>query len=173
MKKILLTLSIILFSGCTEHRVDTFKEWCEQINGVKLQDAHSKSWTVIFSVSYKGDEIRDDFTKFLNESYLQKVQNRSKRMAWREGANLHLIGLSSLMGIEADEEVSMWKEKINLAKEFKSIDKGDTCLFGTVTSMFDSLTIHSMEYDGLGINWKDNVTNIDTERNKFIGKNKL
>jgi hypothetical protein len=173
MKVLFALLLPVFLLGCSEHRVDTFPEWCEQIAGVDLQKQHAPFWAVIFSVSFDGDAIRDDFTAFLNKTHLEKVQNRAPKMAWREGTELHLVNLSSLLMIEPEKIIDEWKRGIELAKEHKHSHPADICLYGTVTSMFDSLHIHSMESDALGVKWTDNITVIPTLRSKRLGDKRL
>jgi hypothetical protein len=173
MRSILLIILAMLVVGCAQHKVDTFPEWCEQITGVNLEKKYRPFWAVIFSVSFDGDAIRDDYTAFLNKSHLEKVQNRAPRMAWREGTELHLVNLSSLLVIEPEKIIEEWRKGIELAKEYKHTDQAGICLYGTLTSLFDSLHIHSMESNVLGVKWKDNVTVIPTDREKRLGKNRL
>lgn len=173
MKKILLPLLTLFILGCSEHRVDTFPEWCEQITGVDLQKKHASFWAVIFSISFDGDAIREDYTAFLNKTHLEKVQNRAPKMAWRRGTELHLVNLSSFLVIEPEKVIEEWRRGIELAKEHKHTDPADICLYGTLASMFDSLHIHSMEADALGVKWTDNVTVIPTDRGKRLGNKRL
>ena len=173
MRTIVLGLVVSVLVSCSEHQVDTFPEWCEQITGVNLEDKYSSSWAVTFSVSFDGDAIRDDYTAFLNKTHLEKVQNRVPRMAWREGTELHLVNLSSLLVIEPEKVIQEWRKGVELAREYKHTDPADTCLYGTLTSMFDSLHIHAMESDALGVKQSDNVTVINTEREKRLSDKRL
>ena len=61
IRKILFLILAILVVGCAQHKVDTFPEWCEQITGVDLEKKYRPFWAVIFSVSFDGDAIRDDY----------------------------------------------------------------------------------------------------------------
>lgn len=160
-------------AGCSEHRVDTFPEWCEQITGIDLEAKYAPFWAVVFSVSFDGDAIRDDFVKFLNDNHMKKVQNRAPRMAWREGTELHLVNLSSLLVIEPEKVIAEWRKGIERAKRSEHGDKADTCLYGTVTGLFDGLHIHSMKSEALGQNWMDEVTVIPTERKERLGDKAL
>lgn len=165
-------LCLLLAAGltsCSEHRVDSFSEWCEQITGVDLEKKYAPYWAVLFSVSFDGDAIRDDFVKFLNDNYMEKVQNRVPRMAWREGTELHLVNLSSLLVIEPEKVIAEWRSGIEKAKRYEPDDKGSACLYGTVTSLFDGLHIHSMKSDAVGRNWTDDVTVIPTDRKERLG----
>lgn len=166
-------IAISLLVGCAEHKVDTFPEWCEQITGVDLEHKYRPFWAVIFSVSFAGNAIRDDFTAFLNKTHLEKVQNRTPKMAWREGTELHLVNLSSFLVIEPEKVINEWRQGIKLDEAHKHTDPANICLYGTITSLFDSLHIHSMESDALGRNWTDKVTVINTDREKRLGKNRL
>ena len=125
---------------------------------------------MIFSVSFDGDAIRNDFTAFLNKTHLEKVQNRAPKMAWRDGTELHLVNLSSLLVIEPKKVIEEWRQGIELDKEHKHTDPANICLYGTITSLSDSLHIHSMESDALGLKWTDKVTVIRTDREKRLGK---
>ena len=160
-------------TACSEHRVDTAPEWCEQITGVDLEDKYAPVWVVLFSVSFDGDAIRDDYVKFLNDTHMEKVENRAPRMAWREGTELHLVNLSSLLMIEPEQIIGEWRNGVETAKRHEHDNDADTCLYGTITSMFDSLHIHSMESDSLGQQWKDEVTVIPTERKERLGDKAL
>ncbi|GAF74046.1 unnamed protein product [marine sediment metagenome] len=173
MKRFLLSFLVVLLIGCSEHKVDTFPEWCEQITGVDLEEKYAPFWAVIFSVSFDGDSIRDDYTESLNKTHLEKVGNRAPKMAWREGTEFHLVNLSSLMMIDPEEIISQWRQGIELAKAYEHTDPAEICLYGTLTSLFDSLHIHSMESDALGVKLKDNVTIIFTERETRLGKDRM
>jgi hypothetical protein len=167
-------LSMLCALGaCSEHVVDTFPEWCEQIAGVDLEKKYAPSWAVLFSVRVDGDAIRDDYVKFLNDSHREKVQNRMPRMAWREGAELHLVNLSSLLMVEPEVVIREWRKGVETANRYEHESSADACLYGTLSSMFDSLHIHSMESDSLGRNWTDEVTVILTERKDRLGDKAL
>ncbi len=171
-----ICLVIIAFSifGCAEHKVDTFQEWCEQISGVvDLDEKYRPFWAVIFGVSFDGDAIRDDYTDFLNKLHLEKVNNRAPKMAWKEGTELHLVNLSSLMVVEPERIIEEWRNGIELSKQYKHTDPNSKCLYGALTSLFDSFHIHSMESDGFGKNWTEKVTVIPTDREKRLGKDRL
>ena len=160
-------------TACSEHVVDTFPEWCEQITGVDLEEKYLPFWAVLFSVSFDGDAIRADYVKFLNNSHMEKVQNRAPRMAWREGTELHLVNLSSLLMIEPEKIIGEWRKGIETAKRYEHDNDADTCLYGTLTSMFDSFHIHSLESDALGRKWTDETTVIPTERKERLGDKAL
>jgi|TARA_B100002003_G_scaffold223494_1_gene228037 hypothetical protein len=176
----LIAILVIFNIGCSNHHVDTVSEWCEQIAGVDLAEKNTPFWAVLPSVSFDGDAIRDDFTASLNEVYLQKVENsvpkgekRTPRMAWREGTELHLVSLYGYHLSGMQEFIGKWQKEIELAKEFKHTDSGDICFFRTLTSMFDSLHIHTAEFDGLGKIKDDYVTVILTDREARLGDNRL
>jgi hypothetical protein len=118
-------------TACSEHVVDTFPEWCEQITGVDLEEKYLPFWAVLFSVSFHGDAIRDDYVKFLNDSHMEKVQNRAPRMAWREGIELHLVNLSSLSMIEPEKIIVGWRKGIQAAQRHEHDNDADVCLYGT------------------------------------------
>ena len=160
-------------TACSEHVVDTFPEWCEQITDVDLEEKYRPFWAMLFSVSYDGDAIRDDFVKVLDDIHMQKVERRAPRMAWREGTELHLVNLSSLVVIEPETIIAEWRRGIETAKHGASADDTEWCIYGTIVSMFDGLHIHSMESDALGINWTDEVTVIPTERKESLGDKAL
>ena len=144
-------------------------EWCEQIAGEDLQEKYAPSWAVIFSVSIDRNSIRDDYVTLQNKLHLEKVQNRAPKMVWREGSELHLTNLSSLLAVDPEEIIEGWRKGIESAKEYKHTDKGAICVFGTVTSLFESLHIHSMTSDALGMNWTDDITVINTGLEERLG----
>jgi hypothetical protein len=168
MKKLIPFLLILLLIGCSEHRVDTFHEWCEQIRGVDLEKKYAPFWAMFFFVSFDREAIRDEFTNFLNKTHLEKVENRAQRMAWREDMELHIVNLSSLLAIEPEKVIEEWKHEIELAKQYKHTDTAKICVYGTLTSMFNNLHIHSMEPDALKAKWIDNVTVISTDRKERL-----
>lgn len=170
-----ICLLIIAFSifGCAEHKVDTVEEWCEQISGVNLEAKYRPFWAVIFSVSFDADSIRDEYTEMLNKLHLEKVENRAPKMAWREGTDLHLVNLSSLLVAEPEKIIDEWRKGIELSKQFKDQDPVNKCLYGTLTSLFDNLHIHTMESDVFGKNWTEKITVIPTDREKILGKNRI
>lgn len=173
MKFSVLIIALASLAGCSTHEVDTFPEWCEQIGGIDLEEKYAPSWSVIFGVSFDAEAIRDNYTDFLNQSHLQKVENRTDRMVWREGGNLHLVNLSSFFVIEPQRVISEWESNIRLSNDNKLKAPADACLYGTLTSMFDTLTIHSMEADALGVKWTDHPTEISTGRVDRLGNKRL
>lgn len=171
--KIICLFTIMGFCGCSEHKVDTVKECCEQISGVDLAAKYRPFWAVIFGVSFDKDSIRDEYTEILNKLHLEKVENRAPKMAWREGADLHLVNLSSLMAVEPETIIDEWRHGIELSKHIKEKDTVRKCLYGTLTSLFDNLHIHTFEPDILGKNWTEKITVIPTDRENILGKNRL
>ncbi len=90
-------------------------------------------------------------------------------MAWREGTDLHIENLSTLMVVDPAEIISEWEEEIERAKRYEHPDFDHMCLFGTVTSLFDTVYIHSGEWDNTGLKFiADHITEIDTERQERI-----
>jgi hypothetical protein len=168
MYRLWMLLGICLFQGCYNYEVDTFEKYCERImlisEGRDQLDQHAPFWAVLRSISFHPDKIRDDYVAVLNKSHLDKVNDRAPRMAWREGDNLHLVNLSSLLVINPEKIIGEWRKGIELAKIHGHKDPIDKCLYETVVDYFDSMTIHSMESDGLGIKWTEEVTTIHTDR---------
>jgi len=135
-----------------------------------LEKQHRPVWAVRFSVSFDDDAIRDDFVSFLNALHMKAVQDRARRMVWREGTDLHLINVSSLTMIDSGEYIARWQRGIQAAKDGRLRRREEKCLYGSVDSLFDSLRIHSMTADALGRNWEDTVTVISTDRQVRFGK---
>jgi hypothetical protein len=173
MKNILLILFVLLLCSCSEHKVDTFPEWCEQISGVDLEEKYSPFWTVIFSVSFNGEDIRDDYTKFLNELHISKVGNEKTRMVWREGTELHLISIASFFEMDKQVLLDEWEYEIERAKSFSHTDSGDYCLYGSVASLFDRLYIHTYEFDIFEKKSSEEVHIIETDRVNRLGEARM
>lgn len=171
--KLLIGLTILSILACSTHEVDTAEGWCEQINGEDLDKKYRPAWAIEFSVSFNGDAIRDDYAGMLNTLYLENAKGRIPRMAWRVGTELHLVNPSSLFVVEPEKFIEEWKAGIDKAKAYTHEDPVDNCLYGTVAGLFDSLHIHSMTADALGIEWTDDVTVIMTDREKRLGENRL
>ena len=168
-------IASILVSGCYEHKVDTVPKWCEQISGVDFEAKYSPFWAVIFSTSFDAEAIRDDYARNLNEIYVQKTENRTDQMAWREGASLHLVNFSTYFTVDPNEFIDEWRRGIALGWESNSRDKGEVCLFGTLTSMFDDVRVHTITPSAIGVlpDDPDEVTILSTEREKRLGKKRL
>jgi len=162
---------LLLCISCSNYEVNTTEGWCEQLSGENIAEKHAPFWAVLPGVSFNANAIRDDFVRILNEAMMQKVQGRIDRMVWREGTALHIENLSSLMEIDQEEVISGWREGIERGKKGDHPDAADLCLYGTVTSMFDSLTIHSKHWDPMGFKVvSEDKTDFDMERKRRIGK---
>lgn len=173
MQRLVWVLICMLVLGCTQHRIDTVQEWCERISGVNLEQKYGKPWAVFFAVSVDGDAIRDDFTRLLNEAYLQRAQNRIERMVWREGTTLHVVNPASFLSVNPDPFVEEWKHKIDASWEQGLTDEGDQCMFSTTSSMFDSIDIHLLTLDANGTSQSDSVSAISTDREKRLGDKRI
>jgi hypothetical protein len=168
LRRIALAVAALMLTACYNYDVDTFEKHCEGIalrdKGKDQLEVHTPFWAVIPSISFHSDAIRDDFVAFMNKSHLEKVQNRTEKMAWREGYEFHLVNLSSLLTIGPEEIIDSWKTNIQKANDNALKDPAEKCLFGTVADFFDVMKIHSMESDALMIKWTDKVTEIPTDR---------
>lgn len=174
LMRVVTAVAAALLASCSNYEVNSTVRWCEnlQTDG-NLAEKHAPFWAVFPSVSFKGDAIRDDFVHFLNDALMQKVQGRIDRMVWREGAALHMENLSSLMEIEKEEIIEAWRNGIKRDLAGQLTDSANQCLYGTVTSMFDSMTIHSKEWDPMGLKVvSEDKTILDTGRRKRL-KNPL
>lgn len=170
-----LALIACLLVGCYEHKVNTYKGWCERLSDINEgnsdpDQAYRPFWAVIYSVRIDRDEIRDDFVKFLNDAYMEKVQKRAPRMVWRVGKVLHVVNLSSLFVVEPGDFLADWKKGIAKAQSLKEMDHADNCLWGTVFQLFDSVQIHSLTHDPPRDYWGDSVTALPTDRKKILAK---
>src|SRR2546425_3102425 len=166
----LTMVAVLSLLGCSDYKLDTFPKWCEYIIDEKATDKHQPFWAVFSGVSFHHNAVRDDFVKFLNDTHMEKVKNRSPRMAWREGTNLHLINLSSFFEVDAEKVIAEWRHGIENAKTNTLKIKADKCLYETISNLFDTMHIHSMTSDAFGAKWTDKVTVIDTDRKARFGK---
>ncbi len=160
MNKSLLFLLIIIITsstGCVEHQVNTFHTWCEDITNVDLKDKYAHFWTISFSVSYDMEAVRTSYTDTLNQIHLEKVQHRAPRTAWRQDSELHILNLSTLLPIKPLSIIQEWSKGIALAKQNKHTKATDICLYNGLITFFDSLHIHTMDKDDLGLKWIDKV----------------
>src|SRR5215470_10955228 len=94
MSRTLFLVLSLLLTGCYKYEVDTFPKWCEDHSGADLEVRHRPFWALFFAVSLKPNAVRDDYVRFLNDAYMEKVGRRADRMVWREGTQLHLVNLS-------------------------------------------------------------------------------
>jgi hypothetical protein len=153
----------LLLVGCSEIEVDTFQKWCELISGEDLKAKYAEFWVIKSSVVIDKDKIRDDFTIFLNRSMLKKVRYKVHQMAWSKDNELHLVNLSSLQNMEPDIMIDKWRNGLKLAIQKKHTDFADICIYESVTRLFDTLYIHTREFDSEGNVIKDVVTPIRPE----------
>ena len=172
--RVLVLMAVGLLASCSNYEVNTTERWCEHLlSDGGLAEKHAPFWAVLPSVSFNGDAIRDDFVRFMNDSMMEKVQGRIERMVWREGPTLHIENLSSLMEIDPAEVINGWRSGIEQDTRGKLTDPADQCLYGTVTSMFNSVIIHTKQWDSMGLKVvSEDETVLDTERTKRI-KNPL
>ena len=139
-------LSLVVFplvvSACYEVKVDTLQRWCENTSGTDLTDKYAPAWILLPSVSFDYSAVRADYTRIMDSLALDQVQWRSDRMAWLEGTNLHLESPSDLMMIAPESVLAGWKSGLDRAREGRTNDDADECVFGTASSLFDTVTIH-------------------------------
>lgn len=173
MKTHFIIAAFVLLS-CSNYEVNTTERWCEHLlyDG-NIAEKYAPFWAVFPGVSFDGEAIRDDFVRFLDDAYMQKVEGRIDRMVWREGNDLHIENFSLLMEVDEEEAINSWRSGIQKHNAFKLSDPADKCLFGTVTGIFDSVIIHSKKWDGLGLKIvSEEKAVIETELRKRI-KNPL
>jgi hypothetical protein len=153
----MLTLAVTLFLfGCRFHRVDTWEEWCIQLDGRTPKDA---------IVSFDQEAIRSDFvtrlnsmlvagiaTKYLGgadpeEMVVQELVRLQMIGAWADGTTLHIA--NSLMYVEPDLGLDEWeatrREWAHLLAPTtlrSSLSPEQGCLAGTVNAVFDKLVLH-------------------------------
>lgn len=166
-----LIAALLAFAGCSVHEVTTMSEWCEQISGIDLVEKNAPFWAVFPGIRVKGDAIRDDIVTTLNAALLEKVEQRSARMAWREGNDLHLWNLSTFFEIEPEEVIEEWRIGIERSRTFQDPNDQHRCVFGSITSLFDNVRIHSGVWDPPGLKLvHDDVTTLPTERQQRLKK---
>lgn len=152
----------ISISACYTIEVETVEEWCAQISGEDLYE-RAPFWATFPAIRFHGESLRDAYVTLLNESMLEKVQSRASRMAWRDGAVLHVENLGNLLVVDPDTIIAEWRAGIERGITFNELDQADKCLYGGITSLFDQLVVHSADHDG--VRWIDEtLTTIDTER---------
>jgi len=158
MKLYGIIASILLLGGCYHLEIDSVPKWCDHIEEVDLEEKYSSFWALFTPVSFHEDKVRDDFVAIMNETHMEKVENRSPRMAWREETAFHLINLSSLLVIEPEKIIEEWQNGIEKAKTHSHDDNARACIYGVVTALFDSMHIHSIEVDFVGKQKTDHIT---------------
>lgn len=149
----------LLLSGCRFHRVDTWEEWCIQLEGRTPRDA---------IVSFDQEAIRSDFVTRLNsmlvagiadkylagadpeETVVRELVRLQMIGAWADGTTLHIA--NSMMYVEPDLGLDEWETTIGewthllaptTLRSSLSPEKG--CRAGTVNGVFDSLVLHGPE----------------------------
>jgi hypothetical protein len=159
-------LATLLISACSNHKVDTADEWCEQLRGVDLMAKHSPFWAVFPGIQFDGNAIRADFAKKLNDAALDSVQHRADRMVWAEGTDLDVVNVAGLNQIEPEEIISEWR---TLIESSTLPTQKEPCVARSVLSLYDRVLIHTWVWDNLGIKViRDDVTTIETNRRKIV-----
>lgn len=168
-------LVIMVFGACYTLRVDTLEEWCDQISDVDLEAKYAPYWAPLFGVQFFQDSVAEDFTHFVDSLYVAKAEGRAERMAWREGrwhdpgtSILHLVNLSSLFVTEPHEFIDEWRTIIIAGDSADYRSGTSTCFERSVVGLFDSLIIHSEEYDLAGGIASDSVTSLSTGREERL-----
>lgn len=173
--KVVIIVCATLLASCSNYEVNTADRWCEYLlsgNG-NFAEQHAPWWAIFPSVSYDGDAIRHDFVRQLNGALMQKVGRRADRMVWQKGTELHIENLSSLMVVDEEKVISGWRNGIARANAGNFTGSADKCLYGTVTSMFDSVIIHSAHWGPMRLKVvSEDKTVLDTNRHENI-KNPL
>lgn len=139
---------LLLLPACYTVEVDNAELWCVQLTEGDLYDL-APAWAVLPGVRFHGDDIRMSYAALLDEAYMEKVNDRSDRMAWVEGTTLHMESLGNLMDLEHEVFIQEWREGIRRAEAYETTDDEDRCLYGSVTSLFDQLVIHTADHDGI------------------------
>jgi len=158
---LVLVVASLQVAGCDHHKVDTYQEWCEQIQQVDLEKRHIEIGAILFSTPVDEEAVRQDFLKFMNDSHMVEVQTKPARMAWQEGVHLHLLNPSSLMVIDQQVFIQRWKVGIEKAKTGRHENPADNCMYGAARAFFLSLHIHSLDPEASGPNWTDSITILD------------
>jgi hypothetical protein len=163
---------VLALSGCPHRDITTAEDWCRHLAG---EDLYSPVG-LFPSIAFKAEAIRDDFARIVNEALLEKVEHRTRRMAWREGTTLHVENLSGLLVGEPERIIGEWREGIARANRLddRTATDGpyDHCFFDSVVSLFDAVVIHSKQLDGMNRVASEHVTELDTERRRRL-KNPL
>jgi hypothetical protein len=155
-------LIFAVLTGCAEHRVDTFQEWCELISEEKPFAKNTPFWIINTTVSIDEEKIRNDFALFINRALLKKAKSQSAKMAWRQDKELHIVNLAGLLNVEPEIMSEKWRQGIKKALENKYTDSKDICLYVTLTRLFESLHIHTKKTDQMGSELADEVTILAT-----------
>jgi len=171
--KLVIGISILTILACSTHEIDNTEGWCALINGEDLDKKYRPAWAIEFSVSFNSEAIRDDFAGMLNTRYLENANGRISRMAWRVGAELHLVNPSSLLAVEPEKFIEEWRAGLELAKAYGHEDPAENCLFGTATGLFDSVHIHAMTPEASDQEGTDSATVLLTDRENRSFPNRL
>ncbi len=162
----LISLELPVMLGCGKTiEVDCYEKWIYYV-----LSAEDVNYSV---VSFDHNGIRDSFVDFLDRVIAGKDKKRVGRMVWRENKHLHIINLSSFYEVEPEKMIYDFKKGLENAFNDKNVSKESRFLFNAIMHFFDDITIHSMESDGLGINWKDNKIVIPTRRKEYYRKHNI
>ena len=169
MRGLAYALIPVVLTSCSHHEVDTHDEWCEQIVGVDIMEKYRPFWAAIPSVSFDGESIRDDFVSNLNSAYMEKVEARTDRMVWRIGTDLHMRNLSIFFDVPAGDLIQGWVDGVERSIKLEHLDAADECLYGSLTSLFDRLLIHTAVLDDFGLRVvREDIFEIDTSRQERL-----
>jgi hypothetical protein len=165
IRRVAAFLGLVLpLASCSTYHARTAEDYCAQLTGVNLSEAHAPSWAVFPGVQFHGDAIRDSYVRLLDSLSLEKVGHRADRMVWREGLDLHIESLATLMQVDADSVTNAWHAGLQRGKTGRH-EEGDACLFGAISGLFDRVHVHTGIWDQFGYRIvKDSVVSFDMER---------
>jgi len=150
-------LFTIILTSCSETEINSFEVLCEKIEQSKLEYNNAEIWTGNSSILFDPTQIKKSYVQFFNKAYLERIENRAKTMAWKEDNAFHIVNLSAFLYVEPEEIIKEWENGVALARASAHQDPYSACLYATLTNMFDSVSIHTMETDPLGVKWTEDV----------------
>ena len=165
VRTILFTAAILVISSGCHVAIDSVEKWCEHVYWeVDLTDKYVP-WAPFPIVSFDYESVRDNYVALMDSLWLDIVDHRAERMAWRDGMELHVESLATLMAVAADTVIDGWKQGLERARLGTVADSVEECLFGTAASLFDRVHIHTGIWDDPRLRLlQDSVTTLETQR---------
>lgn len=167
MKKFGIFFLVLILGSCSEHEVDTWVEYCEQISGDDLEEKYNP-WGLLFSFSFNEEAVRKDLVKNLNVIYIEAYQGRDPKPVWREGLELFIVNNATYFVTDPEIFVQEWKKGLKRADNGEALDREDYCLYGAVSYLFERVHILHLNLTIFGNPRVTNEEIIETSRNHTL-----
>lgn len=153
---------MMTIQGCSDYTITTVEEI--HLSQDALESRHKPFWCVLWGISVDRNAIRDDITKIMNDVLSENFKRPEEKWAWREGKNLFILNPAIIFKVDPNKIIETFNKDI---KDFQN-NKADK-FANMYCSYFDQIIlVYQTNDDGLGIEWKQKNTTLETNRRKYF-----